>query len=365
MYIKKSKVSLSILTFFIITAFLLSSFFSYFTAKQSLKEEILNSSLPLLSENIYSEIQRSLSIPLKVSSSMSRDSFLIKWVNDGEQNYDEITLYLKNIKERYNFFSTFFVSSTSSNYYYGDGVLKKISAEDDHDSWYYDFMNSGKEADLDVDTDEASDGVLTIFINYRLEDFNGSFLGVVGVGVRLDQIAVKLQEKQDKYNRNVFLVDEDGFIQVHSDIHLIEQVNIFKKEGIRNVADEIMAQSADPIEIEYKTDSQSIFVSSRYISELGWHIIVEQDEKSSYFEARKSLYLSLLITIMITGLLLFVSSHILKVFEQQMELIAGTDNLTNTANRRELIKQFEYSNTVRKDTSQRYALSCLTWITLK
>ena len=140
MFITKSKISLSILTVAIVSAFLFSSLFSYFTTKNSLIEEIKNSSLPLLSENIYSEIQRSLSQPLNVASAMSYDSFLMNWVTNGEKDSDEIKQYLKNIKSKYNFFSTFFVSANTGNYYYYDGILKTISKNDPHDIWYYNFI---------------------------------------------------------------------------------------------------------------------------------------------------------------------------------------------------------------------------------
>ncbi len=338
---KTNRKSLNILAFIIISVFLLSSIVSYLTSRQSLKYEIWNSSLPLLSENIYSDLRSSLSVPINVSSSMARDTFLMKWVSSGEKDSGEIRNYLNNIKEKYGFFTTFFVSEESRNYYYYDGILKTLSIMDSHDSWYFDFKSSGREIDLDVDTDEASDGILTIFINYRLEDPEGNLLGVVGVGLKLDRIAESLINKQKKYNRNIYLVDENGYIQVHSRRELIEKVNIYNKEGMQEIAADLMAETEVPVGKTYGEGQQRIFVSSRYIPEMGWHVIVEQDEKGVYRKARRILYLNLLLTLAISGLLFAVSYRILRNFEKNMEDLAGTDTLTGTANRRELDKQFE------------------------
>ena len=82
-------------------------------------------------------------------------------------------------------------------------------------------------------------------------------------------------------------------------------------------------------------------ISSRYIPEIGWHVIVEQNEKATYLQARRSLYINLLITAVIAVFLFTASYLILRGFQTQMESIAGTDSLTNLANRRELSKQFE------------------------
>ena len=195
--------------------------------------------------------------------------------------------------------------------------------------------------DLDVDTNEADNGSLTVFINYRLRGFDERFLGVVGVGIKLEKVAEFLNQKQNKYNRDIYLVDENGYIQVHSDLSLIEKSNIYTREGIALVAEELMGMTDSPIDSTYNESGQTVLVSSRYIPEMGWHVIVEQNESSSYFQARKSLYVNLLITALIAVVLFTASYLILKSFQSQMENLAGTDSLTSIANRRELSRQFE------------------------
>ena len=105
---------------------------------------------------------------------------------------------------------------------------------DDHDIWYYRFVDSGMQYTLDVDTDEAGGQLLTIFINFRVEDAEGNLLGVTGVGIKMEDFSSFLSDKQKKYNRNIFLCDSNGVIQAHSDISQIEQVNIHEDSVMKH-----------------------------------------------------------------------------------------------------------------------------------
>ena len=90
-----------IITLLLAAGFLATSFASYFTSRSSLKKEITLNTLPLTSDNIYSEIQRDLLRPIFICSLMANDTFLRDWVLNGEADPAEITKYLKEIKEKY------------------------------------------------------------------------------------------------------------------------------------------------------------------------------------------------------------------------------------------------------------------------
>ena len=200
------------------------SFLNYKLTRASVHEEILRNDLPLTMDNIYSELSSDLTRPLLVSSSMSSDTFLKDWALEGEVDADKVTRYLAEIKEKYSFITTFFVSAKTGTYYRFSGIHKTISPADAHDVWYFDFLASGKEYDFDVDRDEAADNVLTVFINYKVVDEEGKLLGVAGVGVKVDTVARRIAEYQKKYERTVYLTDPQGMIQVHPDTTLIEKL---------------------------------------------------------------------------------------------------------------------------------------------
>src|SRR3982751_6296396 len=85
----------------LVVGFLTTSLASYFVSKESVRENILQSGLPLTADNIYSEIQKDLLRPVFIASMMAHDTFLRDWVLAGEQNTGDIAKYLAEIKLKY------------------------------------------------------------------------------------------------------------------------------------------------------------------------------------------------------------------------------------------------------------------------
>lgn len=199
------------------------SYLNYTINRSSVHAEIVRNDLPLTMDNIYSELTAKMTKPLLISSSMANDTFLKAWIRDGEKDQRKIIQYLAELKTKYGFFTSFLVSAQSNFYYRYSGIHKTITRKDDHDVWFYDFLESQREYDFDVDTDEAADNILTIFINYRVMGNSGQTIGVTGVGVKVDTIAQLISNYLAKYSRTVFLTDKNGKIQVHSDTSLLDE----------------------------------------------------------------------------------------------------------------------------------------------
>src|SRR5690606_1775966 len=82
----------------LVAGFLGTSVLSYLVASDSLARQISEQTLPLTSDNVYSEIQRDLLRPVLISSLMAADSFFHDWVADGETEPGRMQTYLKGIQ---------------------------------------------------------------------------------------------------------------------------------------------------------------------------------------------------------------------------------------------------------------------------
>ena len=71
---------LLLLVMLLIGGFVSTSLVSYYTSRASLRSSIIDTALPLTSDNIYSEIQKDLVRPVLISSMMARDTFVLDWL---------------------------------------------------------------------------------------------------------------------------------------------------------------------------------------------------------------------------------------------------------------------------------------------
>ncbi len=325
-----------ILSIILLVAFVSISIINYRTTRDAVLTEIVSSSLPLLRENIYSEIQDEFIPLLNHASLMANNSFLKQWALEGEENTDDVLRFLKEVHGKYGYFSTFFVSHSSRSYYHFSGILKEISPDDEHDSWYYDFISSGLEYDLDVDANQAENDLLTIFVNFRLEDYEGKLLGVTGVGIQMDKFSAILRDKQDRYDRTISLVDERGMVQAHPEKQMIQRVTLQEQPGIRDIAGIILTKSEIPVNADFVRDGKRVLVTSRYMPELNWFLIVEQEEEAVMKSARAALFRTILIGLLTSLVIITITVLVINHYQSRLEKFAGTDELTATANRREL-----------------------------
>ena len=324
----------------LVVSFLAVSLVNYQVSREAALNEVMNSSLPLTSENVYSEIMADLTRPLFISSLMANDSFLQSWALEGERGLDRVTAYLREIQNKYGFFAVFFVSSLSGKYYYPDGVLKTVSPQDDHDVWFFRFMKSGKEFVLDVDTNQAADNQLTIFINFRVTGPGDKLLGVAGVGLQMDKVAHLLKLYQEKYERTIYMTDAEGVIRAHTDPDKILKLNIHDAPGLDAIAPDVLKPVVEPRQFSYEGEDGAVLVSTRYIPELDWYLLVEQAQDKPLASARANLLRTLLVGLLASLIIIAISAVTVNHFQARLERMAGTDELTGAANRREFETQF-------------------------
>lgn len=335
----KAKLVLA-LSVILLAAFVATSVVNYRVSRDAVREELLSTGLPLTRDTIHSELRAELMRPLFVASLMSTDTFLRDWALDGEHEEEAVRRYLEEIRARYGFLTAFFVSDATRSYYYYGGRLKTISRMDLRDVWYYEFAGRGQDFDLNVDANQAAGGVLSLFINHRVEDYRGYLLGVAGVGLDLEEFSRIIAGFQNKYHRRIVLVDEFGTVQLGPDPTRVGRDNIRTTPGISSVAREVLALRGEPANFEYSGPGGTVLLAARHLDDIGWTLLVEQDEASALAAARGNLVRTLAVGVFAWAVILALSVATVNHFQRRLVHMAATDQLTGAANRWEFESRF-------------------------
>ena len=316
--------------------FLATSLASYYTALDSIRAGIINTELPLTSDNVYSEIQKDLVRPILISSMMSRDTYVRDWVLGGEQDAEQITRYLREVQEHYATVTSFFVSEKTHTYYQAKGVLKQVQEAEPRDDWYFRVRDMQAPYEINVDVDMANDDRLTVFINYKVFDYQQRFIGATGVGLTVDAVVKLIDTYQQRYNRSVFFVDTTGRLVLTGADGGPMGARVGQSLSELPGLEQLMAKLPHPQsgDFEYQEHGRDHFLNVRFIPELNWYLFVDKHEDGAVAGIRKSLYLNLLICLVITSIVITLVSLAMGRYQRRISALATTDQLTDLPNRR-------------------------------
>lgn len=224
------------------------------------------------------------------------------------------------------------VSEKTRRYYHGSGILKELKADEPRDAWYFRVRDMKKPFETNVDPDWANREKVTIFINYQIFDYQGKFIGATGVGLTLDTMSQLLKKYEQRFQRNIYFVNEAGQIVLTGN-PAQARTSILQQAGIRDIAATMLNHQTKPTQLSYSLNSQLIQVNTRFIPELGWYLIVEQNETADLLPVQRMFQLNLFISAMITLLVLCIAMYSINKNQHKLEVLASTDGLTRLLNR--------------------------------
>ncbi|NIB39270.1 GGDEF domain-containing protein [Pseudomaricurvus alkylphenolicus] len=323
-------------TFFIIAVcavlvvgFGTTSLVSYFVANSALSRHIQTNSLPITSDNIYSEIQRDLLQPILVSSLMAQDTFVRDWVIEGEQGAEAMVRYLQSIQNRYDTITAFFISDVTRQYYHSSGVLKQVDRDNPLDQWYFRVSAMQSEFEINLDVDTADSSRTTLFVNHKVYDYKGDYLGAIGVGLASSAISDRIEAYRMRYGRDVYFADRQGNIVLHG-AEYDTRDNIRQIPGLRDLATNILTNPSGSF--EYRRKGREVFLQSRYVPQLDWYLLVEE-ERHGDSNVIQALWLNLGLSLVITVVVIVLVYFSIRGYQQKLERMATTDALTGTTSR--------------------------------
>ncbi len=321
--------------------FLATTLISYYVARDSLERHIAEEMLPLTGDNVYSEIQRDLLRPVLISSLMAHDTFVRDWALGGEKNSRQISSYLAEIQKKYGTITAFFVSDETLRYYHAERVVKVLDPHDPLDDWYFRLRNHTGEYEINIDDDTADRSRLAIFINYRVMDYLGRFIGVTGVGLSVDSVVSLIESYQRRYGRVIYFVNRQGDVTLRGrDFDLAARLR--DRPGLApHVTRMLTVPSTSFTYLD--GDRREVYVNSRLVPEFDWYLIVEQHSDSGKERIDRTLIINILLSLVVTALVSTVAHFTLRGYQRRLVEMATTDKLTGTLNRQAFENLFDHA----------------------
>lgn len=330
------------------------------TAYQDLAEKHLENILSLANKDISSHVEDSMTKPVMVSKTMANDEFLKKWLlqepqNAGNDTYlKQLYNYLNAYRNKYGYTTVFCISAETGNYYYQDGFNKTISESDEHDIWYYNFIKSGNEYDLEVDTNETKDDYITVFVNFRVEGSDGSLLGVIGVGLQVDSLGDTIYSYERDYGLSVHIINVMGAetsFKGNTDI-FISKEELQKRVGITDSLQ--LKESETPIMQWYTSEGKRKCLITQYDRMLGWYLVLEMDTSSISQVFQERVKSNVFFMFVALAACIVVSTSVIINCNLRIVKIENTDELTGLPNRKEFSRR--YSTFLRKNRKRKKTL---------
>ena len=334
----RTKISV-ILTAVIVLLLIGVSLISYNIARNLYTEKVVKDELPLAVSNVAGEIGYAIDKIINTSYQMTKNDYLLKWIDEGEPKDGLATLFNYNtdLMKAFNLSTAMFVSDKTLNYYTNDKILKQLSKDNPRDSWYFDVKNGKEVNSLNIQVSEAT-GSLTLYVNSKVEK-DGKFYGVSAIGMNLDDIVNLVTSKTMGEGSKFLMVDSSGIVKIEKSDR-VGKVNVKDVLG-KEKFDVLMNKNGGVI--HHFNGTRNLIIGSKYIPSLDWYLFGEMDEDvllkdlhTLFYSAIGVILAAIIISVIVS---LLMSSYLLKIIlKLKTGLLSFFDLLNHKTNKAQPIE---------------------------
>lgn len=260
--------------------------------------------LRLVERNVLyekSKLQTLISREVVLVQKMASSPVLKQWIQ-AEQASDVRARALAELEDYRHFFQGrryFFAIAGSGNYYFKDDKstgdanrpLYTLQKTDLKDGWFYAILGRIADVQLNVETDIHVNKTL-VWINAVVHDAQRHALAVVGTGLDLPEVLQSVESRSVEVEGQNMLVDANGAIQLHPNIHLIDFASIRKAQTgesqstifslvsatedqarLRQLMAELKSGERVTASMTASIDGRSHMVALAWVPEIQWFVV--------------------------------------------------------------------------------------------
>ena len=175
--------------------------------------------------------------------------------------------------------------------------------------------------EINVDPDLANKDAMTIFINYRVFDYDSNYIGATGVGLTVRAVKDLIEVYQKKYNRTIYFIDNKGEIKLAGSGFDDTVKNISQFENYTLFENKLSSKSESSF--AHRKEGQVVHTNIRYIDEFEWYLVVEQPEQETIKHVFTTLLINLGICVAVTIVVLILVNLSVSAYQKRIETLRG------------------------------------------
>ncbi|MFM2587184.1 methyl-accepting chemotaxis protein [Vibrio sp. TBV020] len=252
------------ITFAVLASTIIVGVMAQRQAREVLEHRLIDIELPLMLEQINSQIDRDVSQLLSAAHQLANNEFIKQTVDTTEidpETERRLIKELNNVRSQYHLNDASVANRNTAYYWNQNGFLRQLNQQ--QDGWFFGFTQSGKETSVSIF--QEANGDVKMFANYQLT--HG--LTMAGLSKSMDDMVSLLNSFRIQDTGFVFLADAQGDIQIHRDsgksksslarLYGAESAELLNKSGF------------NLIQADY--EGQQVFVASTYIPTMNWFVV--------------------------------------------------------------------------------------------
>ena len=287
---------------------------------------------------VRNDIDKTISVAIAQTRQLAVNTFLLDWMAAGEPaaGVPAWQRFAQALRAESRASQVAWISERTGNYYDDSKGLARRIDPGPSDNWFRGFLGSGMPFNLNLGS-EASTGKNTLYVNALAKDAQGQ-RAVVSIGLDVTEMAERIRSIKVGEAGQVFVVSEQGQIQLHRDPALVKvdnKVELKNLPGMATVAATLLNKGAYNL-AHYAGPQGEMIVASSYLPSTGWFVVVEipQAEISAHVAAKLRWLVVLDIVVLAVAILMTVvvarsiTGPLGKLSEAMRALTTGHGDLT-------------------------------------
>ncbi|MEP4890956.1 MAG: sensor domain-containing diguanylate cyclase [Aliiglaciecola sp.] len=267
--------------------------------------------------------------PLHVSQTLGKAKELQDLMKNKDIDESAMFSMLKRIEKEFNM--EFFIASEGSRTQYNSDGTKLALVEGEVD-WYFRYKEAPKDAIADIGQWQDPH----FYIDLKIYDDDGAFLGFFGISKSLDSFVDIFDQYKRQYGYDFIFVDQDNNIALSSDPDLIVENATFKTleslDWYQDIdLDRLPEGSLNNLLV--KTSGMDALIAEVKVDPFGWTMYLLTPLQERQTEISRSFIISIVTLLVIIFALFMIIYHLLYYFKQDMQKNFQTDPLTRLPNR--------------------------------